>query len=91
MSARARRLAALEARLLPGITPEVRALAERLAAALDGDRYTADEMLVEVVAVYRAIGEPFTVARYAAYVARRDGVAMESVLAEARALAARYQ
>jgi hypothetical protein len=50
-----RRLVRLEATIRPHITPEIRALAERMAAA-DGDLYTADELLAEVEATMQAIG-----------------------------------
>lgn len=68
-----RRIRALERIIPPAFSPEIRALAERLAVE-DGRIYTADELLAETQGIIRAIGEPFTAARAVAWLAKEDGI-----------------
>lgn len=74
-----RRLRTLERAIPPVVTPEARALAERLAAE-DGC-YTADELIAEVQATLQAVGQPYTTERIVRYVSRRDGIPVEELYA----------
>jgi hypothetical protein len=78
MSAIARRLDRLEARLGLMWTPETYALAERIAA---DEGIPAAELVASVEETMRAIGPPYTVARFAAYIAQRDGISVDDLLA----------
>jgi hypothetical protein len=89
MSTLARRIERLEASIGLAVSPEVRALAERMAAE-DGDLYTADELLTEVRETMQAIGPPYTLERYAAHVAAELGCTVAELMADAARLAERY-
>jgi hypothetical protein len=86
---RAARLERLEAAIIPAISHDVRALAERMAAE-DGDLYTADELLAEVEATMRAIGWPYTTERLAQHYAAETGCTVAELMADAARLAERY-
>ena len=90
MRARDRRLASLEARMPPVITPEIRALAERMAAE-EGDRFTADELLAGVVETWRAIGPPYTTERMARHAAAATGGTVDELMADAARLSERHR
>jgi hypothetical protein len=77
-----RRLDRLEAAIISAITPEVRALAARMAAE-DGDLYTADELLAEVEATMRSIGPPYTTERIARHYAAATGCTVADLMADA--------
>jgi len=73
-----RRIRNLERKMPPVISDELRAEVERLAAE---HGLIAEELIADIRATFRAIGYPYTIDRYMAYVARRDGLTVDEIIA----------